>query len=1259
MASDYIGIDRRPYVEVSGHEKDKSNRLYAAAKYAALGGVGLYGLHWAATNISFNIDPNKLSYLSQGLAGSGNTWWQARGKVLSANGQVKANLVDFGLEALKRFEESFGGIPRTFGFFGAASRAAFSGPQTGIIRITGADLEGALSHYEALLGRELTTLERYHGFIKEGTSLYGVDIATGQRGALLKTNVRAGVRRWNIDDPRIPINPETGAPRFQHIIRDTEAISESMGAKPISHKNTAAFMIYEAPDIKFAKYQREILNTLGVDIGQAEKRLNSILPERAKAAVQEFGVFTKRMTERYLRVLDQPLEAIQELVGERKLIDSAKSSRGYSWLKNILGTGGDYRGGAGQMWIKHAGRLAALAVGSAAVYEAGSAITNLLFDKNLKQVGGSALGAAERVYAGTSDFVGLTSLNKYQEREAEGSHTILGVLAFPLSGYLTGRIAASATNNVVASATGDTAWAAARAATSEMPGALAGLKGKTLPIVGDLGAKMTRGAKFGLIGAGIGAALSLPFALGALGSNRSLEEVEAEQSGETEVGVKKGRLWEFGRTPFEGEGTDYYRPSWYRRLMDDPKGDLQYGDLADRPFTQMLKGVTDPYWREKEFFYDRPYPVSGPDSSGLGPLGPIWAATIGRIFKPPVTMHEDELSMDGKEGVEQGNVIRYGSDTRNAPVASLGGKGPRQATSPYSLSFAAGETAHRATEATGLMGFLFSAIKKRITGEADFEAQTPVLDSFAGMGSATDNFWDLNAGGGLGSTEAIRRFLPKDRFQLQKINPIENTQPSWMPGPDNYIDFQHGDPYSLIPEGEYRLPGTGYEARFKELAGLDPEDYPDIHKYKILADVAPYSEEFKNISKKMRANADSLTPEEAAIYEGTKAQLGERAKKIDIRDEPTSAIGSYWAAITKYGRMNPAEYLLPISPVHKFAGPVDAISEYEDRLNASRNPQWDRPYDDFLLPAARNAARLLGFDGVPAEVQEDREITGYFDKLEYVKNKRLEANARYAGDGQAAFAFARKADFTMFGADPYSEVSVIEKILPKEDRALFDSFITTTSQEDKGRILELAPDYTKKFLVAQWQKQTYAALAAKGDLSSEEENMAMFIESARAMEGQAASKGDWEEYQSKVADGMIRGNSFPDFIRAKKLESYYDEESPFEMPASDWVGYSPGVKMDDVKLRVVQALGKDYHDFDLWEGDAAAVDSKPYVDGAASTLMSANETRENISQILYSMKMNDLDVEVIDTPSDKTRISFDISTDRKRQMEKEYERFKR
>ena len=68
--------------------------------------------------------------------------------------------------------------------------------------------------------------------------------------------------------------------------------------------------------------------------------------------------------------------------------------------------------------------------------------------------------------------------------------------------------------------------------------------------------------------------------------------------------------------------------------------------------------------------------------------------------------------------------------------------------------------------------------------------------------------------------------------------------PSWLPGDDYFVNFRKGDPFTKISDGYARLPGAGYAAVHPELEGVNPEDYPDIHKLSILADIAPYSREF-------------------------------------------------------------------------------------------------------------------------------------------------------------------------------------------------------------------------------------------------------------------------------------------------------------------------------------------------------------------------------------------------------------------------------
>ena len=71
--------------------------------------------------------------------------------------------------------------------------------------------------------------------------------------------------------------------------------------------------------------------------------------------------------------------------------------------------------------------------------------------------------------------------------------------------------------------------------------------------------------------------------------------------------------------------------------------------------------------------------------------------------------------------------------------------------------------------------------------------------------------------------------------------------------------FHVGDPYIKVDQGFVCLPGPGYEELHPELKDLNPEDYPDIHKMAILADVAPYSREYHNVRQRVAHEAQGDT----------------------------------------------------------------------------------------------------------------------------------------------------------------------------------------------------------------------------------------------------------------------------------------------------------------------------------------------------------------------------------------------------------------
>ena len=142
------------------------------------------------------------------------------------------------------------------------------------------------------------------------------------------------------------------------------------------------------------------------------------------------------------------------------------------------------------------------------------------------------------------------------------------------------------------------------------------------------------------------------------------------------------------------------------------------------------------------------------------------------------------------------------------------------------------------------------------------------------MASFSRSFWDESLGGiGGGAAEIGRRFIPEFRRNI-RWNPLLNNQPDWIPE-----QYRFGDPYSMLPRGEARLPGKGYEA----LNNLHPDKYGvygAFDRYKILADIAPSSSEFK-IWRKI-AQSTVKDPELQQEMQEIQQRVNEQQKQHDF-----------------------------------------------------------------------------------------------------------------------------------------------------------------------------------------------------------------------------------------------------------------------------------------------------------------------------------------------------------------------------------------
>lgn len=912
---------------------------------------------------------------------------------------------------------------------------------------------------------------------------------------------------------------------------------------------------------QFAKSWESIMGSAGV--GREHELLIAGGTSKLNAGFRNAHAYAHETLSKYLRLVDDPAGAIRDMVPD---VDSGfiktikKATRylpqmGVGGEKNLIGT-------VPQLLGRHAMKALPVLIGlPALVGTVDWAVRQVSPEDTVTGRAGltgavAEVGrAAHTAYAYTSDMMGLTGLRKSAEEQAPGMTGVSPFLGLTFSGGLTGLFAGAAFGlyKEIGAEASYKQLLKNKTIQKGMPALLSKLPGMT--------GKYARAGRWGRIGLVAGALVGAPMLLSGLGSDKSVEEVNKEYLGGKEVAIKKGRWWEFGMTPFEGSKTMYYRPNWYNRLLSQSKRKSLYGEEDISPLGKLARGLVDPYWEEKMHYEDRPYPVAGPNGEGLGILGTLYERTIGQIIKPPAYMHLDEMGGETTGGVGGG--------------VGLAGETGEEAISPYSIKQDLKQQYYSAYEAVGLRGFFSSVVKEALTGERELFQDVALLQSSADMSSSRRDFWDLNLGGGVGLTEPIRRFIPNRPYTDEIINPLKNKMPSWMPGSEYFVDFKTGDPYTKVPEGEYRLPGAGYEERFSELKGLDPEKYPLIHQYKILADVAPYSRGLKAKQRAIQKRIDNgeYTQYEADIFSETEAQLEDRLnpRKFNPDSSYTGAFGAYTRAVADIAMKNPLEHISPISPAHKFLPAMDTLSEYEEEVFAKEFKPWEDPIGAYLKPTAHIAAKSIGIDIIPEELEDARQIQEYFDQIKYIKYKRIQDAARNEGDGRTAYQAGLKMRNTLTGADVFSD-DFSPFSLPKKEREFFKALVEAPD-EDKERILELVPRNTREVYMAQWTKLLESKIES-GEIKGTPEEL--------------------EQLQQELEDRKSR-------IRARRKDRQrYLEHHAENIPPADWAGWSPEVDLKDVQLKYLLTSGRDHHLYNLWEDRVRGLRRKPLAEEAAA-----------------------------------------------------------
>jgi hypothetical protein len=817
-----------------------------------------------------------------------------------------------------------------------------------------------------------------------------------------------------------------------------------------------------------------------------------------------------------------------------------------------------------------------------------------------------------------------------QEYVAPGSTSLLKLAGFPLAGAMFGgtiaygrrAIPTALANNGYISSTIE----AARESFIFGRG-VATLAANT-PIQ-DAVAVGTRAKRFATRGAAIGALFALPFLPGAL-IGESSDEVRAEYLEGKDVAIRKNRGWFSSSTPIEGEGVKYFTKNWYQRLMADNKDKILYGDKDTEedlnPFLSPFDYLRNPYRFEQMHEGDMPYPVWGMDVSMGGWIGRGFQMAFGDAIKPDLINPRMEALTQEMQDSGEPDIIPTLSITQNVSNKRLSLIGDGKATYGELAKYdpnteSANYIVSSGLDFVGLKGWAVSGVLK------DFGIGMPDLKTqYARSGEATNiarEFEAQNLGGMLGSADVIRRIIPMSADVTgERFNPLKNTAaPDWLPKGDYFNDFSRGAFWDKVENGYDRLPGKGYETWNPELSDIDPNDYPDIDKFKILSDVAFGSNEYYKMYEKMEdlyrrkvaGEETELSDEDAARFEEIYIQSQERSRKKRFFEYKTDEelegismwgrmLGSIWESTTHNAELS-TERLTFFRPAGKLLHQRTAIEDYvKTQLSEGDTALWNKPYEHFIRPFVEDSYKYIDSEHVPEYIQERRNVDNYFDALEFYKQMQIYRKSAGTNSYEANIA-KQKAGKTVYGAvasglDTRQDVESAYGALSDNERAYFSSFINA-KESDRNKISRIVDDNNTSDM--------YRMLWARKDAIENGDDVSALIQ----QEEQDLIDENRSAYQAYKNSGDADiGISFREYVQELRAASLIEEATG--IPTSDFAGWDPRIEIKDVKLRALQLSKEDVREYGFWKSDEEDLARQSYIlneDQVTTQLSSIKETR--------------------------------------------------
>lgn len=653
------------------------------------------------------------------------------------------------------------------------------------------------------------------------------------------------------------------------------------------------------------------------------------------------------------------------------------------------------------------------------------------------------------------------------------------------------------------------------------------------------------------------------------------EETQRIFSGDKRIPVRQGRWWILGRTPFEGGRVTRLKSHWYAELMSDYQyTDTGYGskrnywrNVSSLPTPSNLFGLIpalNPGWMAEKHAHDRPYPVI-PGSilvsaKRLIPLAPTQVnqqvSDLGMGNIPSAGTPADpysgrqRLSNYFERGTEFFGVWKFFGEQifgRHPLGADIELASAEQMTST-SKSF-------WDKELGGIFG-LTEGIRRFLPSENTFSDTVNPLPNMA------------------------EDWLPGDR--------------SIFPEDRQYFrNFHRGDPFGSIKGGETRLPGGAYEALYRMHSGV-PGIYDAVDRYMILADVAPWSQAFQNYRTIVEAwaLAGHLNEDWTRKWQETEMQVQDmkrahrfvrrKAHAEDQLREVNEAIkrsgfertlSGAWVSFT-------SDVVAHIPVVGtKFLNVRTAEDRYRDRnIYGFGSSDWGTPYRSFIRPNllramdrtpvigsmdamylasiwAANPIASVAFSAtvgavtaigsirrvattgrlsgglITDETRRRWELQEYFDKIEYLRAKRLQGISMMIGDQVSALRYKEESDRTVVGLKYGASPGEIQAAMPATIKPFVKELLTTPREKRKD-ILSMLPPYTRGVFAQTWGRGVQRRQAA-----------------------------------AEVSDYLSRTG----------------------LPNDSWLGWHPQVGANISKIKFIESginsVANDLHSFGLWENE--------------------------------------------------------------------------